>query len=102
MEPPLEGNRGKALVALNVSGLLYGGGYSGDNMFGLKCDYPKMVRALLSRLLEIEGAEEDTVLSVHGELCRAVGDLILRDQIELAVLDEEAHDTIPGLAVAID
>ena len=55
IEPPLDAEGCKTLVALNVSGLLFGGGYSGDNMFGLKCDYPKMVRALLSRLLQIEG-----------------------------------------------
>jgi len=43
------------LIGLNISGLLYNGGYTQDNMFGLKCDY----RRLISRLLEVFLAEEN-------------------------------------------
>ncbi len=39
---------GRSLVGLNVSGLLYVGGYTGNNMFGLKTDY----RKLLLRIVE--------------------------------------------------
>jgi polysaccharide pyruvyl transferase WcaK-like protein len=35
-------------VGLNVSGLLFNGGYTKDNQFGLTVDYPAVVRALLS------------------------------------------------------
>lgn len=36
-------------VGINVSGLLFNGGYSGNNQFGLKFDYRSAVRELLSK-----------------------------------------------------
>ncbi len=75
----LDGRRGRKVIAgLNVSGLLYIGGYSGENMFGLRDEYPEVVqqvaRALLSsgadRVMLIphvrggrEHAESDTTAS---------------------------------------
>ena len=38
-------------VGVNVSGLLFNGGYSGDNMFGLAFDYAEFKRALIARFL---------------------------------------------------
>lgn len=35
-------------VGLNVSGLLFSGGYAGTNQFGLTIDYPTLVRRLLA------------------------------------------------------
>ncbi len=35
------------LVGLNVSGLLYMGGYTKDNMFGLKADYRRLLQRLI-------------------------------------------------------
>jgi polysaccharide pyruvyl transferase WcaK-like protein len=35
--------RGVPLIGLNVSGLLYIGGYTRDNMFGLKVDYHRLI-----------------------------------------------------------
>lgn len=55
-EPPLNRNA-SFLIGVNVSGLLYRGGYTRDNMFGLKLDYPHFVRQLLARLMSIPGAE---------------------------------------------
>ncbi len=34
---------GHQIVGFNISGLLYNGGYSRDNMFGLTCDYHELV-----------------------------------------------------------
>jgi len=39
---------GKQLIGLNISGLLYHGGYTRDNMFGLKCDYPALVKEIIA------------------------------------------------------
>lgn len=39
---------GRSIVGINISGLLYHGGYSGDNMFGLACDYRSLIHSLLS------------------------------------------------------
>lgn len=38
---------GPVRVGLNVSGLLFGGGYTGKNEFGLTMDYPALVRDIL-------------------------------------------------------
>jgi colanic acid/amylovoran biosynthesis protein len=40
------------VVGINISGLLYHGGFTKDNMFGLKMDYPEFSFRLLERLLE--------------------------------------------------
>ena len=45
---PWGGQEAAPLVGLNVSGLLYRGGYSGGNMFGLKLDYRRFVRDLVA------------------------------------------------------
>lgn len=39
---------GHRLIGLNISGLLYNGGYSRQNMFGLTCDYPALVKKIIS------------------------------------------------------
>lgn len=41
---------GKVHVGVNVSGLLFNGGYTQSNQFGLKVDYKKLVLALLDNL----------------------------------------------------
>lgn len=43
-------NDGKVHVGINVSGLLYNGGYTRNNQFGLTVDYPALVDGLLSEL----------------------------------------------------
>ncbi len=42
---------GPPRIGLNVSGLLMGGGYTGKNMFGLKADYPVLIREIIQRFL---------------------------------------------------
>jgi colanic acid/amylovoran biosynthesis protein len=46
------------LVGLNVSGLLYYGGYTGRNEFGLKTDY----KALIDRLVQFLFEKDDTLV----------------------------------------
>ncbi|MEQ9121736.1 MAG: polysaccharide pyruvyl transferase family protein, partial [Alphaproteobacteria bacterium] len=48
--PPPRDPDGKVRVGINVSGLLFNGGYSRDNQFGLSADYPTMVRAIVEDL----------------------------------------------------
>lgn len=38
---------GKTRVGINVSGLLFSGGYTGSNQFGLTVDYPAVIRELI-------------------------------------------------------
>lgn len=42
--PPARPEGGPVKVGLNVSGLLMSGGYTRSNMFGLKMDYPQLMR----------------------------------------------------------
>ncbi|MWD30164.1 polysaccharide pyruvyl transferase family protein [Aquicoccus sp. SCR17] len=54
MEP--KGKRIK--VGLNVSGLLMHGGFTGNNMFGLKEDYPKLIRNIIEHFKDVPDAPE--------------------------------------------
>jgi colanic acid/amylovoran biosynthesis protein len=55
---------GKVHVGVNVSGLLFNGGYTQNNQFGLKVDYKKLVHALLDHLV----AREDVVVHLVGHV----------------------------------
>jgi polysaccharide pyruvyl transferase WcaK-like protein len=77
--PRLESQR---LVGLNVSGLLWMGGYTRSNMFGLKTDYRAFTYALIDFL--IEKKEADVVLIPHvfgtgGESDTAVCDRLFAE-----------------------
>jgi coenzyme F420 hydrogenase subunit beta len=48
---------GAVQVGLNVSGLLYSGGYTQDNQFGLKVDYRVLVQRLVEHWLAQPGVE---------------------------------------------
>lgn len=41
-------------IGLNVSGLLFNGGYDNKNQFAMKIDYPAFIRSLLTRLLALD------------------------------------------------
>lgn len=51
LDPPLGQPLSAPVIGLNVNGLMYNGGYTGKNMFGLKMEYrtflPQLVEALL-------------------------------------------------------
>jgi len=49
--PPVGGGTGKPLIGFNISGLLYNGGYTGKNMFGLKFDYKMFVERLIEQIM---------------------------------------------------
>jgi polysaccharide pyruvyl transferase WcaK-like protein len=51
IEPRLEQQPGVPLIGLNVNGLMYNGGYTRNNMFGLKCNYKIFVQQLVQKLL---------------------------------------------------
>ena len=44
-------------VGLNVSALLWNGGYSRNNQFDLKCDYSKLVRSIIDYFLSIHNVK---------------------------------------------
>lgn len=49
-EPADRSKDGKVRIGLNVSGLLFNGGYTRGNMFGLKSSYADLIRTLLRKL----------------------------------------------------
>jgi polysaccharide pyruvyl transferase WcaK-like protein len=63
---PLEQLEAHRLVGLNVSGLLYMGGYTRKNAFGLKTDYPAFIRALIAFLIEEKKANVILIPHVFG------------------------------------
>jgi len=82
---------GPVRAGVNVSGLLFHGGYSRDNMFGLAADYAALVRTLIARLAARPGVEVHLVGHVMPG----------RDHID----DDEAAAQliaaeIPGIVVA--
>jgi colanic acid/amylovoran biosynthesis protein len=50
--PPLPSPGTKTIVGINVNGLMYNGGYTRANMFGLKLDYPDFLKRLIAQFLE--------------------------------------------------
>lgn len=57
----------KMLVGLNISGLLYIGGYDRSNMFALKADYRDLVDSLIAYLIEEQKANVLLIPHVFGE-----------------------------------
>jgi polysaccharide pyruvyl transferase WcaK-like protein len=71
---------GTWLAGFNVSGLLHMGGYSGMNMFGLKENYPALVRAIIELLVRDLNATVLLVPHVFGAGAESEGDLaVCRD-----------------------
>ncbi|MBI5685367.1 MAG: polysaccharide pyruvyl transferase family protein [Verrucomicrobia bacterium] len=63
----LEAIKQNGLVAgLNVSGLLYMGGYSRGNMFGLRAEYPRLIHTVLDEMIEKLGVQVLLVPHVFG------------------------------------
>jgi colanic acid/amylovoran biosynthesis protein len=77
----------KFVIGLNVSGLLYMGGYTGRNMFGLCCDYRKLVDELTETLLASTDAKILFVPHVFGSE---------REEEACASLVESAASRYPG------
>jgi len=79
----LEPDGAAPLVGFNVSGLIYNGASSAKVQYGLKADYPEMILAFLTWLLETTNARLLLVPHVHASehevesdyaACRSVAD----------------------------
>jgi polysaccharide pyruvyl transferase WcaK-like protein len=58
------GPTAKVRVGINVSGLLFSGGYTGDNQFSLSIDYPATMRQLVAAFHAMPGVEVHLVSHV--------------------------------------
>lgn len=52
IEPSIDMKQTRLIIGFNVSGLMYNGGYTKSNMFGLKFDYKELIVKLLEILLQ--------------------------------------------------
>jgi colanic acid/amylovoran biosynthesis protein len=85
------GPKSKMKVGINVSGLLFSGGYEGGNQFGLTVNYPKHIRDLITRLLA--DSEKEVWLVPH-----VMPDDIPNDDDRVAI--KSLLSEFPGLNVA--
>ena len=92
VEPPLyEALSRRPVVGFNVSGLLWMGGYTRRNMFGLAADYKAVVRSAIAAFVECKGA---TVLLIPHLVTRMnVGE---GDQIACGEIFRELEQMYPG------
>jgi polysaccharide pyruvyl transferase WcaK-like protein len=80
---------GKVKVGLNVSGLLFNGGYTQSNQFGLKGDYPALIREIVGWFAARDEVELHLVGHVQSEF---IG--VEDDQRVSAQLAEEFPGTV--------
>jgi polysaccharide pyruvyl transferase WcaK-like protein len=92
------------LVGLNVSGLLYMGGYTRRNMFGIKVDYHNLILKLIEYFVRNQSAKVVLVPHVFGtgvdsesdlKACRKIyndADDRLRDHLHLIKEEYDQHE----------
>jgi colanic acid/amylovoran biosynthesis protein WcaK/AmsJ len=87
-ELPVQANSGAPIVGLNVSGLLFNGGYTHNNMFGLQTDYKALVYGLIDFLIRQKGASVLLVPHVFGPTADSESDSVVCRQIWEALKDK--------------
>lgn len=85
-------------VGINVSGLLFNGGYTRDNMFGLKSDYQSLVRQAITYFLQKGNIEVHLVSHVVSPSNPVENDhlacKILAEQFPCVLVTEPFRDPI--------
>ena len=65
--PAPRGTTGKIRVGLNVSGLLFNGGYTGKNEFGIEVDYAALTHALLKAFTARDDVQVELIPHVYAK-----------------------------------
>lgn len=103
-EPPLAGEFPSRAIGLNVNGLMFSGGYTGRNMFGLRMNYRAFVLGLATTLLRHH--DGDLVLIPHtyapagnpesdNDACRQLREALpedLKARTKRVVAEYDAHE----------
>lgn len=84
----LSDDGGRPLVGFNVSGLLLAGGYTQDNMFGLKVDYRTLVTATIDYLIREKSVNVVLVPHVFGSASHMESDSGACETIYQALKDQ--------------
>lgn len=66
-DPKIKVEKNKLNVGINISALLWSGGYNGQNQFELKTDYQEYCRNLIARLLEEQKYNVHLIPHVYSE-----------------------------------
>ena len=69
------------LFGFNVSGLLFNGGYTRDNMFALAADYPAFVRSLLRHFSALSGCQVHLIGHVNSDATPVEDDYRVAEQL---------------------
>ena len=93
---------GAQVLGLNISGLLYHGGYSNDNMFGLACDYPAVITDILKIFCAMPGWRVLLVPHVLPSSDLAVEDDQIAAEKAFAGLPEELRGRVMLLERGLD
>ena len=75
-------------MGLNISGLLFMGGYTRNNAFGLRDDYRVLVTSLIDLLISKKGANVLMVPHVFGMQPDSESDSVVCEQV-FATLEEK-------------
>lgn len=67
LEPPADTFGNDSWVGINVNGLIFHGGYTGHNMFGLRFNYRSFILSLIERLMETTSAKVLLIPHTYGE-----------------------------------
>ncbi|MDX9833890.1 MAG: polysaccharide pyruvyl transferase family protein [Desulfobulbus sp.] len=95
-------SEGAQVLGLNISGLLYHGGYSRDNMFGLACDYPALIADMLKMFCAMPVWRVLLVPHVLPSSDFAVEDDQIAAEKALAGLPEELRGRVMVLERGLD
>ncbi|MBI1911395.1 MAG: polysaccharide pyruvyl transferase family protein [Deltaproteobacteria bacterium] len=76
-----ERDRTACAIGLNVSGLLYMGGYTQDNMFGLRVDYKELINEVIEFLIKKKNANIVLIPHVFGTSEHAESDSAICENI---------------------
>jgi polysaccharide pyruvyl transferase WcaK-like protein len=93
---PLAKQRRSSLIGLNISGLLFMGGYTRNNAFGLRFDYKDLVYSLIDFLISKKDAAVLLVPHVFGTQAGSESDSVVCEQV-FATLQEKYKGRL-GLA----
>jgi colanic acid/amylovoran biosynthesis protein len=74
-----------SLIGLNISGLLFMGGYTRNNAFGLRSDYKELIYSLIDSLMAKEGVGVLLVPHVFGAEVGSESDALVCEQVFAAV-----------------
>lgn len=80
------------VVGVNISGLLFNGGYTQDNMFGLKTSYADLMKAVIEKLL----MSENVIILLIPHVFPPADLMVESDAIACSRIYEGLHPKYPG------